>query len=93
MFECKDWKDEGMLQSYPMPGERAPPSSLTYKFSTIPDGNLTGLLLYFGSVQRTPGKSEVSQRSSDKHVIEAVEFVVFVDTRHQATVSSRWCGS
>jgi len=56
IFECRDWKDEGELESYPEEGERLPKTTLTYKFMTLPKKNDTkGLLLYFGSIQKTPG--------------------------------------
>ena len=57
MFECRDWKDEGDKLKYPKSSERSAKNvPLTYKFSTLPHGNQTkGLLLYFGSVPKTPG--------------------------------------
>ncbi|XP_078495959.1 uncharacterized protein LOC100175984 [Ciona intestinalis] len=58
VFTCSEWKDEGELLNYPEEGGKSPKTSLTYKFTTVPQGNQTkGLLLYFGNVQTTPGIS------------------------------------
>ncbi|XP_076819587.1 uncharacterized protein LOC143465242 isoform X4 [Clavelina lepadiformis] len=73
VFECRDWIDEGEQMAYPQKGDRAPKSTLTYKFMTIPHGNQTqGLLLYFGNVQKTPGVSMALGDLADNYSVSVI---------------------
>ncbi|XP_077976290.1 polycystin family receptor for egg jelly-like isoform X1 [Styela clava] len=70
LLECRNWQDEGELQTYPKEGERPPKTTLTYKYVALPYGNLTSpLLLYFGTVVKTPGISMALGDPEDDYIV------------------------